>query len=114
MEQRNRVKTARLNVKNNEIAAGAAKTQLEQAIDQAAIHLQSALERCETLERQVQAFGESFRAAEIRFNQGVGNSIDYLTAKNNSDRANINLISAQYEAVLRSRILDFYRGETAW
>lgn len=113
-EQRNRIKLARLNVKNNEIVASTAKTQLEQAIDQAAINLQTALERCETLERQVQAFDESFRAAEIRFNQGVGNSIDYLTAKNNLDRANINLISAQYEAVLRSKILDFYRGVTTW
>lgn len=113
-EQRNRIKLARLNVKNTEIVASTTKTQLEQAIDQAAINLQTALERCETLERQVQAFDESFRAAEIRFNQGVGNSIDYLTAKNNLDRANINLISAQYEAVLRSKILDFYRGMTTW
>lgn len=114
LEQRNRVKVARLNVKNNEIAAHAARTGLDQAIDQAAINLQTALERCETLERQVQAFKESFRAAETRFNQGVGNSIDYLTAKNNLDRANINLISAQYEAVLRSKLLDFYKGETLW
>lgn len=112
LEQRNRIKQARLEVKSNEIAASTAKTQLGQAIEQAAIHLQTALERCETLERQVQAFRDSFRAAETRFNEGVGNSIDYLTAKNNLDRANINLISAQYEAVLRSKILHFYKGET--
>lgn len=114
LEQRNRIKSARLNVKSNEIAAGAAKTQLGQAIDQAAIHLKTALERCETLEKQVLAFKESFHAAEVRFNQGVGNSIDYLTAKNNLDRANINLISAQYDAVLRAKIMDFYKGETRW
>lgn len=114
LEQRNRVKLARLTVKNNEIAAGTAQTRLQQAIDQVAVDLQTALQRCETLERQVKAFADSFRAAEIRFNQGVGNSIDYLTAKNNLDRANINLISAQYEAVLRSKILDFYKGETQW
>lgn len=114
LEQRNRVKTARLNVKSNEVAVSAAKTRLEQSIDQAAIDLKTALERSETLERQVQAFSDSFRAAEIRFNQGVGNSIDYLTAKNNLDRANINLISAQYEAVLRARILDFYKGVDLW
>ena len=110
LEQRNRIKSARLTVKSNEIAATTARTLLEQAVDQATINLHPALERCETLERQVQAFNDSFRAAEIRFNQGVGNSIDYLTAKNNLDRANINLISAQYEAVLRSKILDFYKG----
>ena len=111
LEQRNRVKLARLTVKNNELAARTARTELDQAIDQAALNLQTALERCETLEQQVQAFKASFQAAETRFNEGVGTSIDYLTAKNNLDRANINLISAQYEAVLRSKVLNFYKGD---
>lgn len=111
MEQRNRIKLAKLNVKNNEVVAKTAKTQLEQSIDLAYINLQTSLERCQTLEQQVEAFKVSFQAAEVRFNEGVGNSIDYLTAKNNFDRANIQLITAQYDAVLRANILDFYKGE---
>ena len=43
-----------------------------------------------TLE-QVKAYGESFRTAEIRFNAGAITSVDYVIAKNNFDRANINL-----------------------
>lgn len=111
MEQRNRIKLAKLNVKNNEVVAKTAKTQLEQSIDLAYINLQTSLERCQTLEQLVKAFKASFQAAEVRFNEGVGNSIDYLTAKNNFDRANIQLITAQYDAVLRANILDFYKGE---
>lgn len=111
LEQRNRIKLAKLNVKNNELVANTAQTQLEQAIDLAYINLQTSLERSQTLEQQVQAFKTSFLAAEVGFNEGVGNSIDYLIAKNNLDRAKIQLISAQYDAVLRVRILEFYQGE---
>ena len=74
----------------------------------------SAADRYRILLEQVNAFTESFRAAEIRFNSGVGNSIDYLTAKNNLDRANLNLINAQYDYVLRTKILDYYKGVKLW
>ena len=72
--------------------------------------MNTAWDRYKVLLDQVNAYQESFRAAEIRFNAGVGNSVDYLTAKNNLDRANINLISAKYDYVLRTRILDYYLG----
>ncbi|RYF82042.1 MAG: TolC family protein, partial [Chitinophagaceae bacterium] len=46
------------------------------------------------------------------FNAGVGTSVDYLIAKNNLDRANINLISARYDFVLRKKVLDYYQNAT--
>jgi outer membrane protein len=63
---------------------------------------------------QKAAFEESFRAAEARFNEGVGTTIDYLTARNNLDRATINLIAARYDYVLRTRVLDYYQGKPLW
>ena len=74
----------------------------------------AAFDRHKTLLEQVDAFTESFRAAEIRFNSGVGNSIDYLVTKNSLDRATINLIIAKYDYVLRTKILDFYKGMKLW
>ncbi len=114
LQQRNLVKLAKLDVKNNEAVARTAKTQLEQAIDLAYINMGSSLERYNTLQEQVNAFTESFREAEIRFNNGVGNSIDYLTAKNNLDKANINFIVAKYDFVLRTKALDYYQGKALW
>ena len=76
--------------------------------------MNTASDRYKTILEQVNSFDESFRAAGIRFQQGVGNSIDYLTAKNNLDRANINLIIAKYDYVLRTRILDYYQGKQLW
>jgi len=112
--QRNRIKQAQITLKNNEFIAKTTKTQLQQSIEQAYINMNTASDRHKTLVEQVDAFTESFRAAEIRFNSGVGNSIDYLTAKNNLDRANINLITAKYDYVLRTKILDYYQGKRLW
>lgn len=112
--QRNRIKLAKLDLKNSEYIAKTTKTQLQQSIEQAYINMTAASDRYKILLDQVNAYTESFRAAEIRFNAGVGNSIDYLTAKNNLDRANINLINAKYDYVLRTKILDYYKGMRLW
>jgi len=112
--QRNRVKQAKINLKSRELTARSTRTQLNQSINQAYINMSSAADRYTTIVEQVNAFSESFRAAEIRFNEGVFNSVEYLTVKNSIDRANINLINARYDYVLRMKILDYYEGKPLW
>ncbi len=114
LQARNRVKQAQLTLKNSEIIAATTKTELQQNIEQAYINMTSASDRYKTLLDQVSAYSESFRIAEVRFNSGLGTPIDYLTAKNNMDRANINLINAKYDYVLRTKILDYYQGKPLW
>ena len=113
-QARNRISLAKINLKNDELVAQTTRIQLKQAIEQAYVNMTTASDRYKTLLDQVNAFDESFHAAEIRFNAGVGNSIDYLTAKNNLDRANINLINAKFDLVLRFKILDYYEGKQLW
>ena len=110
LSTRNRIKLADITLKNSELIEENTKVQLRQQIEQAHLNMTNAFERYTTLQQQVQAYTESFKAAEVRFNSGVGTSVDYLIAKNNLDRANINLISAQYDFVLRKKILDYYQN----
>ncbi|MGE9314298.1 TolC family protein [Niabella sp. CJ426] len=107
-QQRTKIKQAQLEVKRKATIAADTKRQLQQEIDVAALNMQTAVEKYQTLLQQVAAYKESFDAAEARFTEGVGNSIDYLTAKNNVDRANRNLVNARYDYILRLKILDFY------
>jgi outer membrane protein len=58
----------------------------------------------------VEAYKESFRINEIRFNNGVSNSVDYIISKNNLDNAETNLANVRYEYALRVKILEYYRG----
>ncbi|MGN6617507.1 MAG: TolC family protein, partial [Ilyomonas sp.] len=73
-----------------------------------------AYQRYLTLNEQVKAFGESFRAAQVRFDAGVITSVDYLTVKRNYDAANTNLIAARYDYILRTKILDYYQSKPLW
>jgi len=112
--QRNQVKLARINVKNADLVASTTKTQLQQSIEQAYVNMTSAADRYKTSLDQVNAYTESFHAAETRFNNGVGTSDDYLLAKTRLDQANVNSISAKYDFALRTKILDYYQGKQLW
>lgn len=108
---RNQVAQAKIDLKNAEFVSQTMLTELKQDIEEAYINMRAAQERYRLLRDQVAAYTESFRIAEVRFNAGLGTSIDYLTAKNNLDRANIALVSSRYDYVFRTRILDYYQAK---
>lgn len=109
-QARNGVKLSAINLKNAELREQAAKTSLQQNIEEAYTNMTTAYNRYKILLQQVNDYTESYHAAEIRFNNGVGTSVDYLTAKNNLEKAKSNLVSAKYDYLLRIRILDYYKG----
>ncbi len=111
---RNQVKLAKLNLKNDEYIEQNTKTQLQQAIERAFVNLTSASDKYKLLLEQENAFEESFKSAEVRFNAGAITSVDYLIAKNNLNRAQNNLITSKYDFVLREKVLDYYAGKPLW
>ena len=110
LQARNRVKLATIELRNVELVQENTLLQLRQQVEQAHLNMSNAWDRYKILMEGVAAYSEAFRAAEIRFNSGLGTSVDYLISKNNLDRANLNLVMARYEYVLRKRVLDFYSG----
>ena len=108
---RNNVKTAKLNYENAKVLANSSRNQLQQQVELAWQNLRSAYGQYKGYLEQVHAYGESFRTAEIRFNAGVITSVDYVIAKNNYDRANINLSVARYTYIFRTKILEYYQGK---
>lgn len=111
---RNQVKAAKIDLKNAQLENASIKLSLQQNIETAYLNMASNFERYKKLTSQVSDFEVSFKAAEIRFNTGVINSAEYLLVKNNFDRAKMNLITASYEYLLRTKILDFYQGKLSW
>ncbi len=114
LSTRNKVAKARLDLENSNLVENNAKIKLQQQVEQAFLNMNAAYNRFNVLLQQTAAFGESFRITEARFNEGVVNSVDYLTAKNNVDRSNISLINARYEYVLRIKILNYYQHAPLW
>jgi len=113
-QTRIQVSQAKLELKNADIVEKTTRIRLQQSIEQAYLNMTATYNRYKALIDQVNAFQESFRTTEARFNEGVLNSVDYLVAKNNLDRANTNLIIARYEYVFRTRILDYYQAKPLW
>jgi outer membrane protein len=111
---RNQVALAKIDLKSATYTAQTRQIQLKQSIEQDHLNMRAAESKYQALVEQVAAYAESFRAAEARFNAGASTSIDYLIAQNNLDRANVNLIIARYDYVLRTKILDYYQGKPLW
>ena len=82
-----------------------------QAIWEAHADMRASFEEYKLLGEQVAAFAESFRVNEIRFNNGVSNTVEYIISKNNLDNARIRLANAKYEYLLRKKVLEYYRGK---
>lgn len=110
LRARNNIKLADIQVRNSELVEENTRMQLQQQVEQAHLAMTNAYERYKTLNEQVAAYQVSFKAAEARLAAGVGTTVDYIIAKSNIDRANINLINAKYDFVLRKKILDYYQN----
>jgi outer membrane protein len=111
MRSRNLVKLAEIDYKTSQLDEEKTKIQLYQEIEQAFMNMKNAYEKYNLYSEQIKAYTESFNAAEARYVAGVGTSIDYLLAKDRMDKANINLVIAKYEFVLRKKVLDYYQGK---
>jgi outer membrane protein len=111
---RNNVKQAKINLKNAEYIATQTRLALQQSVELAYQNMIAAYGQYKSYIDQVAAYAESFRTTEIRFNEGVVNSDVYVIAKNNIDRANTNLSQSKYIYILRSKVLDYYRGKLSW
>ncbi|MEJ7767531.1 MAG: TolC family protein [Chitinophagaceae bacterium] len=108
---RYQVRLAKLDLENAGYITESTRIQVKQLIEQSYFNRTAAHERYQQLLQQVIDFSESFRSAEVKFNAGASTQVDYLIAKNNLDRAKINLIIAKYDYILRGKVLDFYSGK---
>ena len=112
-KSRNNVSIAKINLFTTRYTEENIRVQLKLNIETAYVNMTSAYDRHQILIQQVDAYTQSFRIAEIRFNAGVSTSVDYVIAKNNLDQANVNLISARYDYFIRTKILNYYQGKLA-
>lgn len=84
---------------------------LRQNIQQASVDAKNAYTRYHAIEKQIAALQLAFKNTEKQYELGVVNSLDFLLAKNNLNRAQYDLIQAKYESLFRAKILDFYQGK---
>ena len=111
---RNTVSIAKLNKKDAEIQAESVRIKLQQLTEQAYYNMNFSKDAYLALTDQVSSLEESFRTAEVKFNAGAINSVDYLIAKNSLDNARLDLIRSRYNFILRKQIVEYYRGNRSF
>jgi len=74
----------------------------------------NAYDRLQVLNEQVETYTQSYNATKAKFDAGVVTSDIFIIAKNNLDAANVNLINARYDYLIRTKILDYYQGKLSF
>ena len=97
--------------KQAELASLQERQRLEQNIQQAYVLARSAYGTYTSTQKQLTALELAFQNTERQFNLGAANSVEYLVAKNNLERARNDLVQAKYAYLFRAKILDFYQGK---
>jgi outer membrane protein len=106
------VKNSQIQLENTELQLQSTKNALRKDIEQAYTNALAAFKRYMANQKAVVSSKEAFRYTEEKFNVGMINSVEYNQTKNNLTKAQSDLLQAKYEYIFRTKILDFYNGQS--
>jgi outer membrane protein len=104
------VKNAQIAVLDAQYALQAEKLELRKEIEQARADAIASQNKYMAGRQAVESTQEAFVYTEKRFELGMVSSLDFNTAKTDLMRAQSEMLQSKYEYVLRSKVLDFYKG----
>ncbi len=107
---RNRVRTARLQQQNYALQLENTKKSLYKEIQQAWYSATAAEVKYTSCTEALKASTESFRLMTQKYESGKANAVEYNEAKQNLLRAQGDELSAKYNYLFCTKILDFYKG----
>jgi outer membrane protein len=111
-QARTGVSNAQIQLENTELQLQNTKNLLRKDIEQSYTNALAAFKRYVANQKTVVSSKEAFRYTEEKFNVGMINSVEYNQSKNNLSKAQSDLLQAKYEYIFRTKILDFYNGQT--
>lgn len=106
------VTKATLNYNNAALTTQIAKNNLSKTITQAVLDLQAADKQYQSA---IQTFNSNKAALNVtkqRYDVGLVNTLDYNTSLTNYNKSQNDMIQAQYTVIFRSKIIDYYLGNT--
>lgn len=109
---RNNVRIARLQQANLALKLDNTKKALYKEIQQAWYNAIAAESKYNSSEVAVKANEESFQLMNEKFNNGKATFIEFNEAKQNLTKALSDKLQAKYDYLFRTKILDFYKGQT--
>ncbi|MEX0811834.1 MAG: TolC family protein [Chitinophagales bacterium] len=111
LQTRYNVKNAQLQLEQQKLENASTRNQLKNDVYVAHNDARLAFQTYKARQRALDATQRSFEYVEKRFNIGAANLLEYTTAKTNYANAAVNLTSAKYDYILKTKVLDFYLGK---
>lgn len=106
------VKKAELNFQSAQLNTQLAKNNLSKIIIQAVLDLNAANKQFQSATQTFEANRDALNVTQQRYDVGLVNSLDYNTAVTNYNKSQNDMIQAQYAVIFRSKIIDYYLGNT--
>lgn len=101
---------AKINQLDADIRYSQISNQLRFDVEQAYADAKAAMNSFMAAQKAVFALKESFDNAQVRFDQGVINTVEFNDLKTQYTNAQSNMTNAKFDFVFRTKILDFYLG----
>jgi len=108
---RNQVRSARLNINNQQLILESVKKTLYKEIETAYLNATAARDKFKSSSDAVAAASIAFNYAQERYESGKSNVFEYNEAKTNFVRSQLEEVQAKYDYIFRAKILDFYNGK---
>ena len=104
------VRKAKLNYEYAQVSTQLAKNTLSKTIIQALADLQAAVKNYQSATHTYESSKEALNVTKQRYDAGFVNTLDYNTAVTNYNKAQNDMINAQYSMIFRSKVIDYYLG----
>ena len=108
---RSNVKRAEVGIVSAQNSLELVKQQLRQTVETAFADALASLNSYRAAESSVKSAQLAFEFAEVRYQSGASNIVDYTTARTRFDAARADLIRNKYDYIFRAKVLEFYMGQ---
>ena len=103
---------AKLNTTNQQLINEQAHQQLKTDIQRAIADAKAAQGSLEAAKVSLEAASAAFENAQKSFDLGAINSLDFTTARNRLDQAQVELSRSKYQFIFNLKVVEFYQGKS--
>ncbi|WP_437921600.1 TolC family protein [Sphingobacterium sp. LRF_L2] len=103
---------AKINQQMAETESVLAQRNLEKIVIQAVLDLKAANKQYISSRVSFNSSQVAFNVIKERYEVGMANAMEMFTAQTNMNKAEFDMIRAKYETIFKSRIIDYYLGNT--
>lgn len=111
-QTRNNVRSAKLNLHNQQLQMEQTKKSLYKEIQQAYYNALGSQKQCQSSTTALESARTSFELMQAKYEHGKANATEFQDAKTQLFKAESTAIQAQYTFLFRQKILEFYRSGT--